>query len=81
MPQPPQLAPSVLVGTHCPPQNENPVAQTQLPPTQLWPVPHPFPQLPQLSESVYVLVQVPPQSVMLAPQLQLLLVQVPPAQP
>jgi len=54
MPHDPQLLGSVCRLRHVPLQSVVPVAQTQLPPVHVRPVPHAFPHDPQLSESVDV---------------------------
>jgi hypothetical protein len=56
MPQPPQLALSVVVSTHLEPQSVEPTPQlcAQTPPMQACPVGHAVPHAPQLSESVSV---------------------------
>jgi hypothetical protein len=81
VPQPPQLSGSVLVGTQAPLHGEKPLAQTHVPPSQLWPPPHGWPQVPQLSASLAVVAHVPPHKSDPGGQLQPASAQVPPLHP
>jgi hypothetical protein len=64
LPQAPQLALSVCVLTHTPPQSVMPGPQSpQTPAEHCWPIGHAWPHMPQLLLSVCVLVQTPPQPI------------------